>query len=81
MIRAQQLAPVTEVRQAGMMLGLQLEGSMQALRVTRSLLELGYLVLPAGVQADVIQLAPPVSVNDEQLEGFVASLRSALEDP
>jgi 4-aminobutyrate aminotransferase/(S)-3-amino-2-methylpropionate transaminase len=79
MLGAEQLATVTEVRQAGMMLGLQLEGSMQALRVSRALLERGYLVLPAGAEADVIQLAPPVTVNDEQLEGFVASLRAALE--
>ncbi len=81
MLRAAQLASVTEVRQAGMMLGLQLEGRMEALRVTRSLLERGYLVLPAGAEADVIQLAPPVTVNDEQIEGFVASLQAALGGP
>jgi len=78
MLRAERLPSVTGVRQAGMMLGLQLEGSMQALRVSRSLLERGYLVLPAGAEADVIQLTPPVTVNDEQLEGFVASLRASL---
>ena len=81
MLRAEQLASVIEVRHAGMMLGLQLQGSMQALRISRSLLERGYLVLPAGAEADVIQLAPPVTVNDEQLEGFVASLREALGGP
>jgi len=78
MLRAEPLASMTEVRQAGMMLGLQLECSMQALPVSRSLLERGYLVLPAGAEADVIQLAPPVTVNDEQLAGFVASLRAVL---
>jgi 4-aminobutyrate aminotransferase/(S)-3-amino-2-methylpropionate transaminase len=78
MLRAEQLAAVTEVRQAGMMLGLQLQGSLEALRVSRALLERGYLVLPAGAEADVIQLAPPVTVTDEQLEGFVASLRAVV---
>ena len=80
MLRAEPLAGVTEVRQAGMMLGLQLRGSLEALRVSRALLERGYLVLPAGTEADVIQLAPPVIVTDEQLEGFVASLRAVLRD-
>jgi 4-aminobutyrate aminotransferase/(S)-3-amino-2-methylpropionate transaminase len=80
MLRAEPLASVTEVRQVGMMLGLQLEGRMKALQVSRSLLERGYLVLPAGVEADVIQLTPPATVNDGQLEGFVASLRAVLED-
>lgn len=79
MLRAEQLASVTEVRQAGMMLGLQLEGNLRALGVSRALLERGYLVLPAGAEADVIQLAPSITVNDEQLEGFVASLRAAVE--
>ncbi|MGB5265423.1 MAG: aspartate aminotransferase family protein [Polyangiales bacterium] len=78
MLRAEQLTAVTEVRQAGMMLGLQLQGSLEALRVSRALLERGYLVLPAGAEAEVIQLAPPVTVTDQQLEGFVASLRAVV---
>ncbi|MBW2211623.1 MAG: hypothetical protein JRG67_11350 [Deltaproteobacteria bacterium] len=68
------------MRQAGMMLGLQLEAPMQALTVTRALLEHGYLALPAGTSADVLQLAPPVTVSEAQLEGFVASLRDVLEE-
>jgi acetylornithine/succinyldiaminopimelate/putrescine aminotransferase len=63
-----------------MMLGLQLERPMQALTVTRALLERGYLVLPAGAKADVLQLAPPVTVTEAQLAGFVASLRDVLEE-
>ncbi len=81
LLREAQLPSVTEVRQAGLMLGLQLRTSMQALNVSRALLELGYLVLPAGAEADVIQLAPPVTVTDPQVEGFIASLRDALGGP
>jgi len=80
-LRAAQLPGVSEVRHAGMMLGLQLQGSMQALRISRALLERGYLVLPAGMEADVIQLAPPVTSSDAQLEGFVSALRDALGGP
>jgi 4-aminobutyrate aminotransferase/(S)-3-amino-2-methylpropionate transaminase len=79
MLRAQELPGVSEVRQAGMMLGLQLDGSLKALTITRALLERGYLVLPAGPRADVVQLVPPVTVTEAQLEGFCAALREALE--
>ena len=78
-LRAEGLSGVSEVRHAGMLLGLQLEAPSQALTVTRALLERGYLVLPAGTKADVLQLAPPVTVSEAQLEGFVASLRDVLE--
>lgn len=79
MLRAEQLPGVSEVRHAGMMLGLQLEEPLRALTLTRALLERGYLVLPAGTNADVIQLAPPVTIAEAQLQGFVASLRDVLE--
>ena len=72
------LPGVLQVRHAGLMLGLQLEAPMQALTVTRALLERGYLVLPAGANADVLQLAPPVTLGDVQLEGFIISLRDVL---
>jgi acetylornithine/succinyldiaminopimelate/putrescine aminotransferase len=79
-LRESALAGVSEVRHAGMMLGLQLEAPKNALTVTRLLLERGYLVLPAGTNADVIQLAPPVTVSGPQLEGFVTALRDVLEE-
>jgi 4-aminobutyrate aminotransferase-like enzyme len=78
-LRAAGLPGVAEVRQAGMMLGLQLGRDRQALVLVRALLERGYLVLPAGANADVIQLAPPVTISDAQLDGFVSALRGALE--
>ena len=71
----------TQQLHAGMMLGLQLETPMKALTLSRALLERGYLVLPAGTRADVLQLAPPVTVSDAQLGGFVASLQGVLEEP
>jgi len=78
MLRTARLPGVSEVRHAGMMLGLQLQGCMRALSISRALLERGYLVLPAGTQSDVIQLAPPVTTSDPQLEGFVAALKDTL---
>jgi acetylornithine/succinyldiaminopimelate/putrescine aminotransferase len=79
MLRREELPGITDVRQAGMMLGLQLDRERRGLSLTRALLERGYLVLPAGTRADVIQLAPAVTISDVQLEGFVSTLGSALE--
>lgn len=77
-LRNASLPGVEEVRQAGMMLGLQLARERHGLSLTRALLERGYLVLPAGTRADVIQLAPAVTISDAQFEGFVSALRGAL---
>jgi acetylornithine/succinyldiaminopimelate/putrescine aminotransferase len=80
-IRRASLRGVVEVRQVGFMLGVQLDTERRALSLTRALLERGYLVLPAGPRADVLQLAPPVTVSDAQLEGFLLALADALEAP
>jgi 4-aminobutyrate aminotransferase/(S)-3-amino-2-methylpropionate transaminase len=78
-LRCAGLSGVREVRHAGLMIGLQLERPLQALEVTRRMLERGYLVLPAGAQSDVLQLAPPVTISDAQLAGFVDALKATLE--
>jgi acetylornithine/succinyldiaminopimelate/putrescine aminotransferase len=61
------------------MLGLQLEAELRALSVARALLEKGYLVLPAGECADVVQLVPPVSLSQARFDGFVDALDEVLE--
>ena len=53
---------------------------MLGLTVTRRLLELGYLVLPAGPKADVVQLAPPATVTGAQLDGLVDALDHTLRN-
>lgn len=78
MLMETRLSGVTEVRHAGLMLGLQLEREKQALTVTRKMLEYGYLVLPAGPSADVLQITPPITITDAQLDGFVAALSGVL---
>lgn len=73
------LPGVSEIRRAGLMVGVQLGKAAHALTVARRLLERGYLVLPAGADADVVQLTPPSTVSDAQLSGFVAALQDSLE--
>lgn len=73
------LRGVSEIRQVGTMLGLQFEAELGALRVTRALLERGYLVLPAGEHADVVQLVPPVTLSQARFNDFVDALGQVLK--
>lgn len=58
-------------RGRGLMQGVHLD---DALRVSRGLLERGYIVLPAGMSAEVLALTPPVTLSDAQMDAFVDSL-------
>lgn len=61
------------VRGAGLVLGVD-TGSTPPLAASRALLEHGYIVLPAGEQAEVLALTPPLNITRAQLEGFVDTL-------
>ena len=79
------LAPLTErpgvveVRGAGLLVGLVLDEGRRSLRLVRRLLERGYLALPAGSKANVLQVAPPLNIPWELLQGFVETLSSLIE--
>jgi 4-aminobutyrate aminotransferase-like enzyme len=52
-------------------LGVRLDDT---LRASRALMERGFLVLPAGEQAEVLALTPPLTVHEAQLDAFVEAL-------
>ena len=56
------------------MLGVEVADS---LALSRALLHQGYLALPAGVEAEVLALTPPLGITQEQLEGFLAAFDEA----
>jgi acetylornithine/succinyldiaminopimelate/putrescine aminotransferase len=68
------------VRGRGLAVGVELTTGAHVLRVMRRLLERGYLVIPAAPDASVLQIAPPLVIQEELLLGFVAALEGALED-
>ncbi|MFC7984963.1 acetylornithine transaminase [Streptomyces sp. NPDC057336] len=72
---------VREVRGAGLLLGVVLEGP-HAAGVQRAAEDRGLLV--NAVAPDVVRLAPPLTVSDREvdvfLDGFAAALSEALED-
>ncbi|MFT4976973.1 MAG: 4-aminobutyrate aminotransferase/(S)-3-amino-2-methylpropionate transaminase [Myxococcota bacterium] len=63
------------VRGRGLLLGVELS---ESLAVSRSLLEQGYIALPAGESAEVLALTPPLMITQRQLSGFLSALDVAL---
>lgn len=65
------------VRGRGLMLGVEL--GRRSLAVARALTARGYVVLPAGMQAEVLALTPPVSLTPDQIDGFLEALDAVLD--
>ncbi|MFZ5475598.1 MAG: aminotransferase class III-fold pyridoxal phosphate-dependent enzyme, partial [Myxococcota bacterium] len=60
----------------GAMLGVPVPN---ALAVSRRLLAKGWIVLPCGERGEALGLTPPLTMTDEQAEGFVAALRESVD--
>ncbi|MDQ7805706.1 acetylornithine transaminase [Amycolatopsis sp. A133] len=67
---------VAGVRGAGLLLGIALKQPVSA-AVAQAVQDAGYLVNP--VAPDTIRLAPPLVLDGEQAEGFLAALPNALD--
>lgn len=77
-LRARIGARVVDVRGIGLLVGIELAASGQALAVVRALLERGYIVVPAGADARVLSLTPPLVIEQARLARFVAALVEVL---
>ncbi|MFO0682199.1 MAG: aspartate aminotransferase family protein [Sandaracinus sp.] len=71
-------ACVRAVRGRGLLVGVELARPATALRVGAALLERGFLTLPAGNDARVLSLTPPLSIARPLVDAFVASLDVVL---
>jgi 4-aminobutyrate aminotransferase/(S)-3-amino-2-methylpropionate transaminase len=69
---------VTDVRGRGLAIGVELTTGAHVLRVMRRLLERGYLVVPAAPDASVLQIAPPLTIEEPLVLGFVEVLADVL---
>ena len=70
---------VTDVRGRGLAIGVELTTGAHVLRVMRRLLERGYLVVPAAPDASVLQIAPPLTIEEPLVLGFVEVLANVIE--
>ncbi|MFK7928869.1 MAG: aminotransferase class III-fold pyridoxal phosphate-dependent enzyme, partial [Myxococcota bacterium] len=65
-------------RGRGLLLGVEL-GS-DSLRVSRELLQKGFIALPAGMNAEVLSLTPPCTLNPAQVAAFFDALDAILAE-
>lgn len=66
-----QLPGVHKVTGRGLMLGVHMT---ETLRVTRHLLERGWIVLPCGERAEALGITPPLGIEVETVDAFVRAL-------
>jgi len=66
------------VRGRGAMRGLELRDPSRTFPLCRALLERGFLVLPAGLEGEVISFTPPLTLTLTQWDGAVSALEGAL---
>lgn len=71
---------VREVRGRGLCIGIELHDGARSLAAVRGLLERGYIVLPAGCDAEVLQLVPPLDVDERLLDAFTEELVRVLDE-
>lgn len=67
------------IRGAGMLVGIELGSGRRVLRVVRRLLERGWITLPAGSGAEVLELCPPLNLASELAEAFARTLAEVLD--
>lgn len=66
------------VRGRGLVAGVVLGDAGRTLRAVRHLLESGWLALPAGPGAEVLQLLPPLTIDEALLSGAVDAVAAAV---
>lgn len=66
------------VRGRGAMLGIETGTAGIAAKVAGEMLKRGYIVLPGGVENDIIGLTPPLILNDAQWDGALSALEGCL---
>lgn len=69
---------VREVRGRGLMIGVELEGPERALKAVSDMLARGWILLSAGPTGAVLQLTPPLTVEEVLLDSSVEALAEVL---
>ena len=66
------------IRGRGAMLGVETGHAGSAAKISGHMLKAGYIVLPGGVNNDIVGITPPLVLTDEQWEGALQALEAAL---
>jgi 4-aminobutyrate aminotransferase-like enzyme len=69
---------VREIRGRGLLAGVRLESAGRAAAVVRAALRAGVIFLQAGIEGDVIGIAPPLTIESAQLASAAGVLEAAV---
>ncbi len=70
--------PGLQVRGRGLLWGLEFEGAEPAARLVAEARRAGLLLLAGGAGANVVQIAPPLSIHERQLDFALAEMERLL---
>lgn len=70
---------VIDVRGVGSLWGLELKGAGKGFELAKRLLKRGYITLPSGEKGEVLELTPPLIIEEKQLKEFLERLKDELE--
>jgi len=70
---------VKAIRGRGLLVGIEMDSPQRSLACMRALLKRGYITVPAGADARVVSLTPPLSISSEQLLGFVTAFTESTQ--
>ena len=69
-----------EIRGCGLLWGLEFDRRERASQVATALLERGFLALAGGAEGTVLELTPPLTIDERQLAAAIETLESILDD-
>jgi 4-aminobutyrate aminotransferase/(S)-3-amino-2-methylpropionate transaminase len=71
---------IRDVRGRGMLMGIELDSGVRTLKLIPALLTRGWITLAAGMGAEVLQIVPPITIDDSLLFAFVRDLEIVLSE-
>jgi 4-aminobutyrate aminotransferase/(S)-3-amino-2-methylpropionate transaminase len=72
-------ARVRDIRGAGLLVGIELDSAATTASIVARLLDRGFLTISAGTRGDVLELTPPLTIDESDLRRFVAALSELLD--
>jgi len=73
-------AGCTEVRGRGLLWGVECTGTAEATRMSAALMDQGFIALAGGADGSVLELTPPLTIAERQLDAAFDALEAALGD-
>jgi len=77
---AERFADCVEVRGRGLLWGVECTGADEAARLSSVLMEQGFIALAGGADGSVLELTPPLTIAERQLDAAFDALETALGD-